>query len=161
LGHEVTAITTSDDKNELIKTLGGTNTININKPEDLENNQFSFDFIINTAPSDKNFEQLFKLTAAAGYFVQVGVPEAGTKLLVPCQPLVGNEITLVGSLVGCRTDIVEMLKLCAEKNIYPMNEEFAFEDFDKALDKMENGRPKFRCTVNVQDFSKKHNHFKK
>jgi len=42
-----------------------------------------------------------------------------------------------------------------------MNEEFAFEDFDKALDKMENGRPKFRCTVNVQDFSKKHNHFKK
>jgi len=161
LGHEVTAVTTSDDKNDLIKTLGATNILNVNKAEDLEANQFSFDFIINTAPSNKDFDQLFKLTAPAGYFVQVGLPDADTNLLVPCQPLVGNEITLVGSLVGSRADTVEMLKLCAEKNIYPINEEFAFEDFDKALDKLENGRPKFRCTVNVQDFSKKHNHFKK
>ena len=35
-----------------------------------------------------------------------------------------------------------------------MVEEFSFDDFPKALDRLENGRPKFRCVVNVQEYSK-------
>jgi len=53
-----------------------------------------------------------------------------------------------------------MLQLCADKDIYPMCEEFEFEDFDKALDKLEHGRPKFRCVINCQNYAKKNGLFK-
>ena len=53
-----------------------------------------------------------------------------------------------------------MIKLCVEKDIYPMVEEFSFEDFPKAFDKLENGKPKFRCVVNVKDWAEK-NGFRK
>ena len=36
-----------------------------------------------------------------------------------------------------------------DKKFYPMVEEFSFEDFPKAFDRLENGKPKFRCVVNV------------
>ena len=101
--------------------------------------------------------KLFNLTAKAGFFVQVGVPEgAQQNISIGCGTLVVKEITLVGSLVGSRGDIVSMLQLCADKNIYPVNEEFSFEDFPKAFDKLEHGKPIYRCIVNVHDFAKKH-----
>lgn len=68
--------------------------------------------------------------------------------------LVAKEIILTGSVVGNRQDIKEMLQFAADNNVYPIVEEFAFDDFPKALDKLENGRPQFRCVVNVQEFSK-------
>jgi len=42
-----------------------------------------------------------------------------------------------------------MLKFSAEHKIYPIVEEFAFEDFPKAFTYMETSRPKFRAVVNV------------
>jgi len=154
LGHQVTAVTSSLDKAELITSLGATNVITMSE-EDLMMNESSFDFIINTSPSTKNFAQLFDLCAPAGYFVQVGNGDEGNTLPIPCGSLVLKEINLVGSLVGTREDVNAMLKLCADNNIYPMNEEFSFDDFPKALDKLENGKPKFRCTVNVGEFAQK------
>ena len=53
-----------------------------------------------------------------------------------------------------------MLSICVEKDIYPMVEEFSFEDFPKAFNRLENERPKFRCVVNVKDWAEK-NGFKK
>ena len=49
----------------------------------------------------------------------------------------------------------EMINLCAEKNIYPLVEEFEFENFPKAFDKLEKERPHFRCVVNVKDYLEK------
>ena len=46
-----------------------------------------------------------------------------------------------------------MLEFSTKHNVLPLVEEFSFEDFDKAFDKLENGKPKFRCVVNVKDFS--------
>ena len=47
-----------------------------------------------------------------------------------------------------------MLQFSVDHNVYPICETFAFEDFPKAFDKLENGRPKFRCVVNVKDWAK-------
>jgi D-arabinose 1-dehydrogenase-like Zn-dependent alcohol dehydrogenase len=46
-----------------------------------------------------------------------------------------------------------MNKFCAEHNIYPVVETFSFEDFPAAFDKLENGRPHYRCVVNVKDWA--------
>ena len=71
-----------------------------------------------------------------------------------------KEIKFIGSWLGPRVHINEMVKLCNEKKVYPQVEVFSFEDFPKALDKLEHGKPHFRCVVNVKDFAEK-NGFKK
>ena len=53
-----------------------------------------------------------------------------------------------------------MVKICVDKKVYPMVEEFAFDDFPKAFDKLENGKPQFRCVVNCGEYAKKHGLFK-
>ena len=71
-----------------------------------------------------------------------------------------KEIKIAGSCVGPRQVTNDMLKICVEKDIYPMIEEFSFEDFPKAFNRLEKERPKFRCVVNVKDWAEK-NGFKK
>jgi D-arabinose 1-dehydrogenase-like Zn-dependent alcohol dehydrogenase len=58
--------------------------------------------------------------------------------------------------VGSKNDTQEMFDFSAKHGIRCMVETFDFEDFPKALDMLENGRPKFRCVVNVGDYAKKH-----
>jgi D-arabinose 1-dehydrogenase-like Zn-dependent alcohol dehydrogenase len=66
-----------------------------------------------------------------------------------------KELMIVGSLIGTRKEINTMLEFCTKHDVYPWIEEFSFEDFPKAFDRLENGRPRFRCVVNVQDYAKK------
>ena len=83
------------------------------------------------------------------------MPHEETELPVKVFDLVCREIIFVGSCDGPRWAMKEMLNYCAEKNIYPLVEEFNFEDFPKAFDKLENGKPHFRCVVNVKDYLSK------
>ena len=70
--------------------------------------------------------------------------------------MICKEITLVGSLTGPRQVIKEMVKICVDKNVYPIIEEYSFDDLPKAFDKLENGKPHFRCVVNAKDYAEKH-----
>ena len=161
LGYHVTAFTTSKDKFDFIKKLGADDIVLSTDPEEMKKVVGKFDYVINTIPSISNFEQYLNSVAKGGYFVQVGAAELqNANVTFNYFPLIVNEISLVGSCVGPRPVIKEMLPICAEKNVYPMVEEFSFEDFPKAFDKLENGRPKFRCVVNVKEWAEKHG-FKK
>ena len=51
-------------------------------------------------------------------------------------------------------DYQEMLDFVEEHGIEIICEEFKWDQFDKALDKLENGKPIFRCVVNVDERSK-------
>jgi len=71
-----------------------------------------------------------------------------------------SKLVFVASFVGPRGVIKKMIPVCVEKNVYPIVEEFQFEDFPKAFEKLEHGKPQFRCVINVKDWAKK-NCFKK
>lgn len=161
LGTEVTAVTNTIEKKDAIMKLGAHRVITMDDKDAVNELKESHDFIINTLPVlSHGFDAYLYLTARGGTFCQVGAPDIEEKSYFTLLLLVVNEIRLVGSLVGSRADIKEMLQLCVDKDIYPIVEEFAFEDFDKALDKLENGRPKFRCVVNCGEFAKKNGLFK-
>jgi alcohol dehydrogenase (NADP+) len=160
MGHHVTGVTNSLSKAEFIKSLGAADVVSSNDVDQFAKHAGKYDFIINTLPVSSGFDQYLGLTAPGGYFCQVGLPDVAEKVSFCINPLVINEIHLVGSIVGSRDDTNEMLELCAKENIYPLCEEFDFEDFDKAFDKLENGRPHFRCVVDCGKYAKKHNIFK-
>ena len=48
-----------------------------------------------------------------------------------------------------------MLDFVKKHEIKCLCEHYSFEDFDKALYKLEHGTPRFRCVVDTDDFSKK------
>jgi uncharacterized zinc-type alcohol dehydrogenase-like protein len=161
LGHHVTAFTSSPNKVEEVKKMGADDVVVSSDKDQMKKAEDKFDFVINTLPVNDKFAEYFETCARAAYFVQVGVPANDNWVLgVVASTIVIKEIKFIGSWLGPRVHINEMVKLCHEKNVYPQVEEFSFEDFPKALDKLEHGKPHFRCVVNVKDFAEK-NGFKK
>ena len=161
LGHEVSVFTTTNSKEALIKKLGGDHIILSNDNKQMDDAKGKFDFIINTIPTAKGFDKYFACVAKGGYFVQVGQPALDDSSIgCTCWDLVVKEVKLVGSCVAPRHTIKDMVKICVDKKVYPMVEEFAFDDFPKAFDKLEKGKPQFRCVVNCGEYAKKHGLFK-
>lgn len=157
LGHEVTGFTTSPDKEAFIKELGADHVVVSTDQAQMDKVANSFDLIINTIPSKSDISKFIHTLAPFGYFVQVGLPAVtdASSVPVPLFEMVMMEKHVVGSLVGPIAPTEKMLDLCVEKNIYPIVEEFSFEDFPKAFEKLEHGKPHFRCVVNVKDFAEK------
>lgn len=160
LGFKVTAFSSTLDKVDMIKSFGADHVINYKDESEMKKHYDKYDFIINTLPIGDNFNSFLNLAAPKAVFVQVGLPDAGINLQVSPEALITKEISLIGSLIGSRKNISEMLDICVKHDIYPVCEEFNFDEFPKALDRLENGRPKFRCVVNVQEYSKRNNLFK-
>jgi uncharacterized zinc-type alcohol dehydrogenase-like protein len=162
LGHEVTAFTTSPNKIDMIKKeLGADHVVISTDEKQMKEVADKFDFIINTLPTRDGLEKYINTLCGEGIFAQVGMPPVNAcSFNLDAFTLVVKEAVFVGSNVGPNWCINQMLPLCAEKDIYPIVEEFSFEDFPKAFDKLENGRPHFRCVVNVKDWAEKHG-FKK
>lgn len=158
MGCHVTAFSSSLEKTEMIKKLGAREVISSSDPEALEKAAGNYDFVINTLPvmDSALFESYLNLTAGGGTFAMVGLPPVNDKITLSPFPIVTRNINFVGSLVGSRRETIEALNFSALHNIVPMVEFFDFDDFPKALETLEKGRPKFRCVVNVQDWAKKH-----
>jgi uncharacterized zinc-type alcohol dehydrogenase-like protein len=157
LGYDVDAITTSSDKDKFIKDLGASNIVYLKEPQSVQVAHRKYDFVINTSPTAKDFDNLLAFCANAGVFCQVGLPTITDMMVISAFSLVETKINLVGSNVGSKADIYEMLDICAEKDIYPKCEIFSFEEFPKAVERLEKGKPIFRCVVAVEEYTKKHN----
>ena len=154
MGAHTSAFTTSEKKIQSLKELGADDVIVSTNPEEMKKVQKKFDLILYTIPGVDEFEKYFNTTAPKGYFVLLGVGEKN-EVKFNHFPMLKNDIKLVGSLVGPRKAIREMVDFCTEKDVFPLCEEFDFEDLPKAFDKLENGKPYFRCVLNVKDFAEK------
>ena len=117
--------------------------------------QGKYDLILYTVPSVDQFEKYLATVNKKGIMVLLGVGE-NNDIKFNYFPLLKKEIKVVGSLVGPRGSIKEMVRLCSDKDIYPLCEEYEFDDLPKAFDKLENGKPHFRCVLNVKDYAEKH-----
>ncbi len=147
-GCNVTAFTSSKDKEEFIKKLGADRVV-VTSLETLQQEAGKFDLILNTLPSNDDLGTYILLTAKLGTFVQLGVPPTATSASFNPALLLFRHINFTGSLVGSRKETAEMLEFSAKHNIVPLCEEFDYEKFPEAFDRLENGRPIFRCVVNV------------
>ena len=155
LGKHVTAFTTSEKKTELLKQLGADKVVISTDPEQMKAAVNSIEFLINTIPNDIDFQQYVNCVERGGKFVQVGMPAAEDTLKLNVNALAGNEVEVIGSMIGPRKAINTMVDFCNKNDVYPIVEEYPFEEMPKAFDKLENGRPHFRCVVNVKDYAEK------
>lgn len=159
LGMEVYGFTSSENKRQFIKDLGAKDAIVVDKDFDnLKQWAFSFDGLLYTIPAS-NPEMLKAYSSVlkcGGNFAFVGIPAGGACVEIPFTEVVVREVNIVGSFVGSIEKTQEMLEFCAKNDVNVMAEHFSFDDFPKALNRLENERPKFRCVVDTVDYNKKH-----
>lgn len=161
-GCHVTGFTSTPGKEEFIKKMGAHEVQSSSDPTELAKNANKYDVIINTlsTANSKMFGLYLDLAVPEGTFIQVGAPPTGEPFAVHAFQIIIKNLKIAGSLVGSRKETQAMLEFSALHNILPLIELFGFEDFPKALDKLENGKPVFRCVVNVEEWSKKHGFYK-
>ncbi len=154
-GCNVTAFTTSKDKEEFIKKLGADNVV-LSNEETFQQEAGKFQVVLNTLPASDNLTSLVSLTKPLGTFVQIGLPAFDNPCKFNPAPLIFGHVNYTGSLIGSRKEIRDMLEFSTKHNIVPLCEQFDFEEFPKAYDTLLNGRPKFRCVVNACNAEPKH-----
>ena len=155
MGKHVTAFTTSEKKIDLLKKLGADKIIISTDTKQMKSAAGTIEFLINTIPNDIDFQPYIACIEKGGKFVQVGMPSDNDNLKLNINQLVVNEIQVIGSIVGPRHSINKMLDFCNKNDVYPIVEEYQFEEMPKAFEKLENGRPFFRCVVNMKDYAEK------
>lgn len=158
MGLEVHAFSTSDGKEEFFKQLGITKSINWKK-EKLSAYANQYDLIMNCLPmmpSESEISQILDCLKPYGKLINVGLSDIKDKLIIKQFDLCGKNLAIVGSQVGGTYHTQKMLEFAEKHGVECLVEEFSWEEFPKALEKLEKGKPKFRCVVNVDQESRKY-----
>ncbi|MEA2292106.1 MAG: alcohol dehydrogenase, propanol-preferring [Solirubrobacteraceae bacterium] len=140
-GGRVVAVDLIDEKLELARELGAEFTVNAAKEDPVEAIQRlgGADQAIALAVSPKAFEQAYGSLRRGGTLVFVALP-ADNEVTIPIFETVLNGITIVGSIVGTRTDLREVFELHAAGRTHVTREIRPLEEVNEAIADLEAGR---------------------
>jgi propanol-preferring alcohol dehydrogenase len=139
-GGRVVAVDLVDEKLELARELGAEFTVNAAKEDPVEAIQRlgGADQAIALAVSPKAFEQAYASLRRGGTLVFVALP-AENKVELPIFETVLNGITVVGSIVGTRTDLREVFDLHAAGKTRVIREVRPLDDVNQSIADVEAG----------------------
>ena len=140
-GGRVIAVDLLDEKLELAKELGAEFTVNAAREDPVEAIQRlgGADQAIALAVSPKSFEQAYGALRRNGTLVFVALP-ADNAVTIPIFETVLNGITIVGSIVGTRTDLREVFELHAAGMTTVTREVRPLAEVNEAIADVEAGR---------------------
>lgn len=142
-GCEVTAFSTSPDKEQEAKKLGATHFVNSRDPEQLKQFKGYFDFIISTVFVDLDWKTYVDLLKPKGRLNFVGV--AGT-LEIPIGMLLPYK-NVSGSVIGSPSIIQEMFEFAARHHIQAKTETLAMEEVNTAIKKVRENKARYRMVL--------------
>ncbi|KAF9289935.1 hypothetical protein BGZ68_008293 [Mortierella alpina] len=150
---EVVAISTSDNKREEAKKLGASKFVNSKKPEEMAAAAKSMDIVICTSfDKNQNWAEILQLVANRGQFVLLALPEA--PLSIPGNAFIARHVSMVGSLIGGKDTVQEMLEFAAAHNVRPWIEKRPMSDANAAVKHMMEGRPRYRVVMETEAASR-------
>ena len=140
-GGRVVAVDLHDEKLELARELGAEFTVNAAEEDPAAAIQKlgGADQAIALAVSPKSFEQAYRSLRRGGTLVFVALP-AENDMTLPIFETVLNGITVVGSIVGTRTDLREVFELHAAGKTEVTREIRPLEAVNEAIADVEAGR---------------------
>jgi len=143
-GCEVTAFSSSPDKEDEAKELGAHHFVASRDPKEIEKVANSLDMILVTINVPLDWEPFLAALRAKGKIHFVGaIPEVkvGFFSLLPGQKSLG------ASPLGSPATVIKMLEFCARHDIAPIVEEMKMSELNEALERLESGKPRYRIVL--------------
>ncbi|GMM31278.1 hypothetical protein DAMA08_040230 [Martiniozyma asiatica (nom. inval.)] len=151
LGANMSAISSSNSKRELVKELGIDNYIDLSAKDAVSNNHDSFELIIHTGAflNDELLQNLLLMLKPNGRLQIITGPEPGKDIKLPQWLLIQNNISIGGSAVGSPADIEYMLNVAAKNNIKPLIEKVPInpENITEAWKRIDESKVRFRVVL--------------
>ncbi|MCL1475280.1 NAD(P)-dependent alcohol dehydrogenase [Argonema antarcticum] len=147
LGNKVTVFTTSQDKAEFATQLGASHVVVVPPGESPPAPSRQLDIIISTVPQSLDWGAYLEYLNSDGTFTIVGV--AIEPLSIPLWPLLSKRRRIMGSPIGGRAMIMEMLSVASNFGIKPIVETFPFEQVNEAMEKVRANKVRYRAVLTV------------
>ena len=144
-GAEVTAFSSSANKEEEAKTLGAHRFVNTRETKSLKALGGQFDFILSTINVDQDWSAYVNALRPHGSFVFVGVPPKPASF--PVFPLIHGIKSVSGCNIGSPTQMAEMLDVAARHGIKAVTENFAMRDANAAVERARKSAVRYRAVL--------------
>ncbi|HMF64630.1 MAG TPA: NAD(P)-dependent alcohol dehydrogenase [Edaphobacter sp.] len=144
-GAEVTAFSTSKDKEAEAKSLGAHHFVNTRDTGALKKVAGSFDFLLSTVSADQDWQGYVTALRPKGTLCVVGVPPS--PMQIQAFSLVDQQRTLAGSSTGSPRDLHEMLDVAARHGVKAITERFAMAKANDAVAKVKKNQVRYRAIL--------------
>jgi len=144
-GCDVTAISSSSDKEEQARAFGARHFINAGDPNGLKNAANSFEFMLSAVSGDLPWDDYVATLKPQGKLCIVG--GAKKPISVNMLSLLLREKVIAGGIPGSPVETSQMLAFAARHGIKPMVETFPMSQISQALEHVRQGKPRFRAVL--------------
>lgn len=144
-GAEVTALSTSKDKEDEALEMGADHFVNTRDTAELKKVAGSFDFVLSTVSADQDWQALINSLRPKGTLCVVGVPPSPISL--QAFPLISGQRAVAGSPIGSPRDLHEMLDVAARHGVKAITERFAMAKANEAIAKVKKSKVRYRAVL--------------
>jgi len=144
-GSEVTAFSTSKDKEPEARNLGADHFVNTRDTGELKKVAGCFDLILSTVSADQDFQSFVNALRPKGTLVILGA--APSPIQISGFSLLAGQKSVAGSPTGSPRDLHEMLDVAARHNVRAITEKFAMKDANKAVDRVKKNQVRYRAVL--------------
>jgi uncharacterized zinc-type alcohol dehydrogenase-like protein len=144
-GAEVTAFSTSKDKEAEAKTLGAHHFVNTRDTGALKKVAGSFDFLLSTVSADQDWQAYVNCLRPKGTLCVVGA--APSAMSIQAFPLIAGQKAISGSPSGSPRDLYEMLDVAARHGVKAITEKFAMAKANDAVAKVKKNQVRYRAVL--------------
>jgi len=142
---EVTAFSTSTDKEEEARRLGAHHFVNTRDNGALKKLAGSFDLLLSTVGADQDWQSIVNGLRPKGTLCIVGVPPS--PISIQAFPLIGGQKSIAGSPTGSPRDLYEMLDVAARHNVKAITERFPMANANEALVRVKKNQVRYRAVL--------------
>ncbi|MBN1206896.1 MAG: NAD(P)-dependent alcohol dehydrogenase [Myxococcaceae bacterium] len=146
-GCEVTAFSSSADKEAEARRLGAHHFAATRSPEALKRLAGSFDFILSTANADLPWLDYVSALRPYGTLCFVAAPPSN--LSVPVFPLLSANKRIVGSTIGGTAALRELLEVAARHGVKAQTERFPLAQVNQAMARVARNEVRYRAVLEL------------
>ncbi len=144
-GAEVTAFSTSADKESEARKLGAHHFVNTRDTGAIKKAAGHYDLILSTVNANQDWASYLNALRPKGTFAFVGVPPAPAAF--PVFPLISGQRSITGSPTGSPHDLHQMLDVAARHNIKAISERFPMAKANEAVDRVKKNKVRYRAVL--------------
>jgi alcohol/geraniol dehydrogenase (NADP+) len=144
-GAEVTAFSTSKDKEAEAKKLGAHHFVNTRDTGALKKVAGSFDLLLSTVTADQDWAAYVGALRPKGMMCVLGA--SPSPMQIPAFSLIFGQKNVSGSAVGSPRDLYEMLDVAARHNVKAITERFAMSKANEAVARVKKYQVRYRAVL--------------